>query len=46
MHEPESCSKAALAVRWVALLLLALVIAVADTLTDLEIAVGVFQIAV
>ncbi|KPZ25974.1 Sensor histidine kinase [Pseudomonas syringae pv. viburni] len=46
MHEPESCSKAALAVRWVALLLLALVIAIADTLTDLEIAVGVFQIAV
>ncbi|EGH16190.1 sensor histidine kinase, partial [Pseudomonas savastanoi pv. glycinea str. race 4] len=33
-------------VRWVALLALALVIAIADTLTDLEIAVGVFQIAV
>ncbi|RMM60316.1 Sensor histidine kinase [Pseudomonas savastanoi pv. glycinea] len=46
MHEPESCSRTAMVVRWVALLALALVIAIADTLTDLEIAVGVFQIAV
>ncbi|RMS08208.1 Sensor histidine kinase [Pseudomonas coronafaciens pv. coronafaciens] len=46
MDEPQSCSTAAMAVRWVALLALALVIAIADTLTDLEIAVGVFQIAV
>ncbi len=46
MREPESYGKAALAMRLIALLLLALVIAVADTLTDLEIAVGVFQIVV
>ncbi|MCD5995434.1 GHKL domain-containing protein [Pseudomonas sp. CDFA 602] len=46
MREPESFGKAAMAIRLVALLGLALVIAIADTLTDLEIAVGVFQIAV
>ncbi|MBP1145925.1 His Kinase A (phospho-acceptor) domain-containing protein [Pseudomonas congelans] len=46
MREPESYGKAAMAVRLIALLMLALVIAVADTLTDLEIAVGVFQIVV
>ncbi len=46
MREPESFGKAAMAIRLAALLGLAVVIAIADTLTDLEIAVGVFQIAV
>ncbi|GFM71630.1 two-component sensor histidine kinase [Pseudomonas cichorii] len=46
MRESKTFGKAAMALRLAALLALAVAIAIADTLTDLEIAVGVFQIAV